>query len=88
MTTIREFADGVVRYWVLVVFGVGAIGSIAVGADKLNTLEESVRAQQTQATAIQGIETKQAVTATKVDNLEEIAKQNQAILLQLLQKVK
>jgi len=79
----REVLDGAVRYWPLVTAGIGIIAGVAVGADKLITLEESIRAQETATSSIQKIEREQAVTANKVENIEEIAKQNQAILLQL-----
>mgnify|MGYP001815426529 CR=1 FL=1 len=86
--TMREIADGAVRYWPLLVAGVGGIAGVALAADKILTLEESVKAQQTQAQEIQRIQVDQAVTREKIEALTDDAKANQALLLQILQKVK
>ena len=85
--TIRELADGAVRYWPLVAAGVGAIAGAAVGADKLITLEQAIKEQETQTAEIQRIQIDQAVTREKVEQLSTKAEANQALLLQILQKV-
>lgn len=86
--TMSEFADGLVRYWALVVAGAGVIAGVAVGADRILTLEQAIQEQKTQTEEIQRIQIDQAVTREKVEQLSDDSKANQAILLQILQKVK
>jgi hypothetical protein len=92
--TFRDTLDGAVRYWPLLAAGVGLIASVAIAADKILTLEESVKAQQTQAKDIQRIEVHQATLSAQqeairadIEDNSDALKANQAILLQILQKV-
>lgn len=92
--TMREILDGAVRYWPLVVVSVGAIAGVAVAADKLLSLEQAYREQKTQTQEIQRIQIDQAVTRQVLEHqgkdIEEntdTLKANQAILIQILQKV-
>lgn len=87
-------ADFLLKYWPLITAAAALIGGGAVGEWRLSTVEESVKAQQTQAEAIHSIEIEQAtITAqqeairAQVEDLNDDAKANQAILIQILQKV-
>jgi len=84
--TLKDLADGAVRYWVLVLAGVGLIAAAAVAGERIVTLSESVRAQQTQAEEIQRIQIEQTAIRKDVERSLETAKQNQAILIELLQR--
>jgi hypothetical protein len=92
--TMREILDGAVQYWPLVVVSVGAIAGVAVAADKLLSLEQAYREQKTQTQEIQRIQIDQAVTRQVLEHqgkdIEEntsTLKANQALLIQILQKV-
>ena len=93
--TFKELADGAIHYWPALAAGIGLIAGVAVAADRILTLEESVRAQQTQAQEIQRIEVHQATLTAQqeairrdIEDNSEALKANQAILLQILQKVR
>lgn len=93
--TFREFVDGAVRYWPLVVAGVGLIAGLAVAADDILTFREAVKAQRSQAQEIKRIEVHQATLTAQqeairadIEDNSDALKANQALLIQILQKVK
>lgn len=87
-------ADWFVKYWVLLAAAAVFIASAAVGEWRVQTLEEAAKAQQTQAKELQRIEVHQATITTKQEAIaddvrenKDALKANQALLIQILQKV-
>ncbi len=86
--------DYIVKYWVVIVFAISGISTVAIGGQKIKTLEEAVRKQVAQADQVHEmkIEQKVLVERTKtivksMDAQKDAMSKQQELLLEILMKM-
>ncbi len=90
----RPHLDFILKYWVIIVFVITGVSSIAIGGQKIKTLEEAAKRQVEQVEQIHHLTSEQKVLIDRTKRLldqmkeqKEHNKEQQDLLLKILIKL-